>query len=385
MYTYQKVTNPSLLSRRSKRVCFTILALLGGMTVSFKGGAQERFIKELGDRYTRKAYFNSLAIGIVDGDSSKVYTFGQIRPDEPGKPTKDSYYEIGPLTNLFTCLMFQDLVSKGVLDPNDPANHYLPDSIKLAKKDGEPIRLRHLATHTSGLPRLDEDYFYQRSQDIFQLSQNPFESYGRSDLYAFLDEVIPFAKPGEKLRFSTMGIGLLGHILEKAADSSYQQLLARYTHEMGLSKTKTSLSKSTRKRYLLPGFNRRRREVPHWDFQVLAPSGAIKSTPFDMLKFLKLCVGESDNRLADVMRQTQQIRDSGSLKDIKNVKVGYGWFKGPQKVKGKTAFWHNGQTGGFSSFIAIVPEEQQGVVALANTNGGVGGVAFRALRLLRKE
>ena len=353
--------------------------------ISFQGLSQEQFIKEIGNRYTRKAYYNSVAIGVVNGDSSKIYTFGEIGPEMPGIPTKNSYYEIGSLTKLYTTLIFQDLAEEGKLDPHTPVKRFLPDSVNLTSKDSAPIRLHHLATHTSGLPRLDENYFYQRSQDIYRISQNPFKNYTKEDLYQFLNEVIPFAKPGEKLLFSNMGMGLLGHILEKVTDKSYKQLLSEYTDKMGLMDTKIQLKDTTRERYLLPGFNRRKREMPYWDFQVLAPVAALKSTPFDMLRFLKISMGKIKTPLTPVIQKAQNIRDSGNLKDMKNVKLGYGWFKGPRKIRGEEAYWHNGQTGGFSSFITFLPEQQQGVVVLANTNGGVAGVAYRVLKVLNKN
>lgn len=353
--------------------------------LSFQGFSQEQFIKEIGNRYTRKAYYNSVAIGVVNGDSSKIYTFGEIGPKIPGIPTKNNYFEIGSLTKLYTTLIFQDLVEKGKLDPNSPVQRFLPDSVNLSTKGPNPIRLRHLATHTSGLPRLDKDYFYERSQDIYRISQNPFKSYTKTNLYQFLDEVIPFAKPGEKLLFSNMGMGLLGHILEKVTDKSYKKLVGEYTDKMGLADTKINLKTSTRKRFLLPGFNRRKRKMPYWDFKVLAPVGALKSTPNDMLRFLKISMGTIETPLTPVVQKAQKIRDSGNLKDMKNVKVGFGWFKGPRQIRGDKAYWHNAQTGGFSSFIAFLPEQNQGVVVLANTNGGVAGVAFRVLKVLNKD
>ncbi len=350
---------------------------------SFQGFSQEQFIKEIGDRYTRKAYYNSVAIGVVNKDSSKVYTFGEIGPNMPGIPTKDNYFEIGSLTKLYTTLIFQDLVEKGKLDPNAPVQRFLPDSVNLSTKGPKPVQLHHLATHTSGLPRLDEDYFYKRSQDIYRISQNPFESYAKENLYQFLNEVIPFAEPGKKLLFSNMGMGLLGHILEKVTDKSYKKLLSEYTDKMGLANTKVNLKTSTRKQFLLPGFNRRKREMPYWDFKVLAPVGALKSTPSDMLRFLRISMGKIETPLTSVIQKAQKIRDSGNLKDMKNVNVGFGWFKGPRQIRGEKAYWHNAQTGGFSSFIAFLPEQERGVVVLANTNGGVAGVAFKVLKVLK--
>lgn len=367
----------------SLRLLITVCAL--GLFLPFRGQCQERFIRQIGNDYTDKKYFNALAVGVVKGDSANIYTFGQKRPDQPGQPTADSYFEIGTLTKVFTTAMFQDMVNQGQLDPKAPANHFLPDSIHLTSKGETPVQLRHLATHTAGLPRVDEEYFYERSRDIIRVSQNPYKNYTEAELYQFIDDVTPLAKPGEELRYSNVGMALLGNILERVTKVPYDSLTERYTEQMGLSRTKTHLASSIRERYLLPAYNRRQQKVPYWDFKAMAPIGALKSTPADMLRFLQISMGQLNTPMTPPVQQAQQVRDSGSLKQMKGIGVGYGWFQSSRTIRGEKITWHNGQSGGFSSFIAFLPEQEHGVVLLANTNGSLGKIAFQVLNVLNKK
>ncbi len=356
-----------------------------GLFFPFSTQSQERFIKQIGNDYTAKKNFNALMVGVVKGDSANIYTFGQKQPDQPGQPTADSYFEIGTLTKVFTTAMFQDMINKGQLDPEAPANHFLPDSIHLSSKGDTPVQLKHLATHTAGLPRVDEEYFYERSRDIIRVSQNPYKNYTEAKLYQFVDEVTLLAEPGEELRYSNVGMALLGNILERVTKVSYDSLAEQYTEQMGLSKTKIHLASSTRERYLLPAYNRRQQKVPYWDFKAMAPIGALKSTPSDMLRFLRISMGQINTPLTAPVQQAQRVRDSGSLKQMDGIGVGYGWFRSSRTIRDEQITWHNGQTGGFSSFMAFLPGQEHGVVLLANTNGGLGKIAFQVLKVLNKE
>lgn len=388
MSTFQKA---SLFNMTNTKSCRGIsIAVMVGFHCLLLGNpltnkAQEQFIKQIGEDYANRPYYNALVIGVVKGDSTSIHTFGKVRPKEPGKPNKNHYFEIGSLTKVFTTTIFQDLVNKGELDPQAPVNKFLPDNINLSAKGSDTIRLHHLATHTAGLPRVDKDYFYKRSKDIFKVGANPYKNYGKQKLYEFLDEVIPFAKPGEQLHYSNMGMALLGHIMELETGKPYDSLIAEYTSQIGLENTTVNLKRSVKKRNLLPAFNRRQREVPYWDFKVMEPMGALKSTPKDMLRFLQVSMGKVETPLTSIIKDARQVRDTGNLEHMDNVAVGYGWFQGPKTIRGEKATWHNGQTGGFSSFIAFLPEQEQGVVALANTNGGLGEIAFKTLEILNKD
>ena len=59
------------------------------------------------------------------------------------------------------------------------------------------------------------------------------------------------------------------------------------------------------------------------------------------------------------------------------MEIGLGWIVHDSK-EGRIV-WHNGGTGGYSSFIGFDPESQVGVVVLANTADSVDYLGFRLL------
>ncbi|MCQ6458514.1 serine hydrolase, partial [Vibrio parahaemolyticus] len=66
----------------------------------------------------------------------------------------DAVFEIGSVTKVFTALALARLTVAGTTDLDEPLAELLPRGAQVPSRDGTTITLRHLATHTSGLPRL---------------------------------------------------------------------------------------------------------------------------------------------------------------------------------------------------------------------------------------
>jgi CubicO group peptidase (beta-lactamase class C family) len=90
------------------------------------------------------------SVAIVDRDDL-VYAegFGSRDLESNAPATADTLYGIGSCTKSFTALAIAQLHEAGRLDLADPVASYVPH---LADVDGEPIMVRELLTHTSGMP-----------------------------------------------------------------------------------------------------------------------------------------------------------------------------------------------------------------------------------------
>src|SRR5918994_1271186 len=96
-----------------------------------------------------------LSIGIVyDQDLiwAKGYGFADLGRQVPATPATS--YRIASISKLFTATAIMQLRDAGKLRLDDPVGSRLPwFSIKKTYASGPPITVRHLITHTSGLPR----------------------------------------------------------------------------------------------------------------------------------------------------------------------------------------------------------------------------------------
>ena len=69
--------------------------------------------------------------------------------------------------------------------------------------------------------------------------------------------------------------------------------------------------------------------------------------------------------------------------DIQGTTVGMGWHIS-ETMWDRTIIWHNGGTGGYTSFMGFVPETNTGVVVLSNQANSVDGVAIEILKYVNR-
>ena len=120
------------------------------------------------------------AVGVIEGNRISVLGFGRVSKDSDAKPTGATIYEIGSITKVFTTCLLADLARDGVVALNDPISRHLPQGVRAPRSDNNEITLNHLATHTSGLPRLP--------QNLAPIEADPYASYDTEKLYAFLSD-----------------------------------------------------------------------------------------------------------------------------------------------------------------------------------------------------
>lgn len=196
-----------------------------------------------------------------------------------GPAGEGSRFETGSLTKTFTALLLAELAARGEVRYGDRADRYLPFRLP-----GPPLTLLHLATHTSGLPRLPPGLLTRAVRSGWL--GNPYAGFGEDDLLASLRRTPLRHSPGSRVHYSNFGGGLLGHVLARAAGGAggdYAALLAeRVTGPLGLTDTDCDPNRPQLKGHwhgrprpalLMPG---------------LTAAGAVRSSARDLLRVLTL-------------------------------------------------------------------------------------------------
>jgi CubicO group peptidase (beta-lactamase class C family) len=206
---------------------------------------------------------------------------------------------------------------------------------------------------------------------------NPYADYTVEQMYAFLSAYELKRDIGAEFEYSNLGAGLLGHVLARKAGTDYQTLVARtICAPLGMSDTGITLSADQQSR-LVPGHDATGKAVKNWDIPTLAGAGALRSTANDMLKFVAANAGLEKSELAPAMELSHAERHAAGSPVLG---VGLGWHI--LHRTGGAIVWHNGQTGGYHSFVAFDKAAKRGVVVLANFAGDVDaiGMEFMAPR-----
>lgn len=317
-----------------------------------------------------------LVAGLLDADGTRRIVVageaGNGRPLDGG-----TVFEIGSITKTFTGVLLAMMAARGEVALEDPVARYLPDSVTVPQRE-RAITLRDLATQSSGLPRMPDNF---APQDF----GNPYADYTVGRLYAFLAAHELRRAPGAAYEYSNLGMGLLGHALARRADTSYESLLiARVLGPLGMGDTRIALSGTMRQR-LAPGHDQAGRVVPNWDLPTLAGAGALRSTAHDMLTWLAAHLAPPDGVLGRAITTAQEPRAPGPGRH----RVALGWHV--RDAGDSAVVWHNGGTGGYHSFAALVPARGVAVVVLANSSAGIDDIGWAlldpgtALRVVRAE
>ncbi len=318
------------------------------------------------------------AIAVVQGDETHFFYFGTTNLGSPTPPGPQTLFEIGSITKVMTGTLLALAVGDGSVALDTKVGALLPEGIAAPSFKAREITLLDLATHTSALPRMPDNW---KPADILQ----PYVDYAEDKLYAFLSEYKLPRAPGATYDYSNYATALLGHVLAKKADTSYEKLLReRLLAPLGMSATHivstpaqmdTAAQGSTSVRSLIVRKNLDPRAM--WDFDVFQPAGAVRSNIEDMAKFLKASMSPPASPLGDAMRLAQQPH----FKVNDQLSVGLNWhiLSLPKKP---AITWHNGQTGGYHSFLGFDPKSRSGIVVLCNTDFDIDPAAIQILTIL---
>jgi CubicO group peptidase (beta-lactamase class C family) len=151
-----------------------------------------------------------LIVGVMDEWRSRLYGYGSTSLVSRGTPDVDTLFEIGSVGKVFTVLLLADMVQRGEAELEEPVRRLLPALVSVPRFANSDITLLQLATHTSGLPRMPDNF---RPRD----PANPYADYTIEQMYDFLSSYRLLRMPGAEYEYSNLGAGLLGHALELLA------------------------------------------------------------------------------------------------------------------------------------------------------------------------
>ena len=155
-------------------------------------------------------------------------------------------------------------------------------------------------------------------------------------------------------------MSLLGHLLELHSGLPYARLVdATICQPLGLADTTITLSTDQHHR-LIGGYSIYGQRVPNWDFLVMAPGGAFRSTVHDLLTFVEVHLTQPPDGLIPAFRRAHETHFTHTTFD-----VGLAWIV-QTRGENHVVHWHNGGTGGYVSFLGMDKRHHVGIVILSN-------------------
>ena len=313
-----------------------------------------------------------LSIAIVEKDRV-VYAKGfGFRDVENGlKATPSTLYGIGSITKSFTALAIMRLVEKGLLSLDDPVEKHLPGFD--IRPFGEPIRIEHLLSHTSGIPALAyaEAFISRVVED--EPAWSPIA--GCSDVLAFMRRAGEWveARPGEKFFYLNEGYVLLGCVVEKVSGVKYEEFVKKEILEplemkrSYFSKEEVEKDPDVATPYI---FDRERRWVrSRFPYGVTADGGLI-SNALDLTNYLAMCINRGVFKGREVfprnaIEEVERPRVRVPYEVFGGESYALGWRVTPNFL-GYRLISHGGSVLVYTAYVGYLPEVGVGVAVLQN-------------------
>lgn len=306
-----------------------------------------------------------VSIGIVyDQDLIWAKGYGHADLEKKIPATPSTAYRIASITKLFTATAILQLRDAGKLQLDDPvAKHldwfHLDDTFD----DSPVITIRHLLTHTSGLPR-ELNALYWDDMD--------FPEHG--EFVEMFQEASTILPRETELKYSNVGFNVLGEVVASVSGKPYPDYIKEYILEP-LGMTGTEVMPKENMPTLAKGYGFRRPGQPRlvelfFDKKSMAPSGNMASTVEDLARFISLQFREGRAGGAQILK-------GSTLREMHRVhwlrpswKSGWGLGWSVVNVDGQERITHGGSVPGYKTFISAVPADKFGVIVLTDAEDG---------------
>jgi CubicO group peptidase (beta-lactamase class C family) len=295
---------------------------------------------------------------------SKGYGLRDVSKSLPVTPK--TVFAIGSVTKSFTVASLGSLADEGKLDWDKPVREYLPGFRLYDRFATEQMTPRDLVTHRSGLPRHDSVWY-----------NSPLT---REQMVERLRHLEPSREFRTTYQYQNLMFVTAGYLAGKVAGSSWEDLVRqRLFAPLGMKSSNFAVADSQKAPdYALP-YRRVKDQVELTDFRVIdeiGPAGSINSNIEDMIRYVAMYLNQGRHEGAQILSSatvqqmtTPQIVIPGALRWKENGHQSYGMGLMVGSYQGRKLVQHGGNIDGFSALIAMLPQENAGLVVLTNMNG----------------
>jgi beta-lactamase class C len=294
------------------------------------------------EAFVRRSAVPQLNVGIWQNGGLYEASFGSDQQAEI------DVFETGSVGKTFTSTLLVVLAENNVVNLGDKVDKFRPD-LAFAKD----ITLLQLATHTAGLPN-------NPFTGIILNGEKALRNFSHADYSGFLTNIRKPLKTG-RVKYSNLGMALLGNILADHLNISYENAVKKHVlTPLGMTDTHISPNTYDINRVAM-GHSGKGKAVPHFLWSGMEPAGTWRSTTKDMMIFLKAHLGYSGEFWESLLAKTT----SPVFNDSRREHQGLAWQLSHNKEFGDFA-WHNGQTFGQKSMAVCAKASGSAIVILSN-------------------
>lgn len=297
--------------------------------------------------------------------------FGLANPETGREATTDTRYSICSISKLFTSVALMQQREAGRVRLDAPVADYLDwFNIEDVHSDDEPITVRGILTHSSGLPR-ESDYPYWTDPDY------PFPT--QAEIRERLGAQQTLYPASRYWQYSNLGLTLVGEIVEAVADQPYDAYMREHLLDpLGMEDTTTDMPLDLRGEQLAIGHTALKRDgtrdvVAPYQARGIAPAAGYASTVNDLARFaswqFRTLDGKGDGLLkAFSLREMQRVHWVDA-----DFEMTWGLGFSVRRDGDRTFARHGGGCPGYYTEFRLEPASKLGVIVLTSTIGSTPG------------
>ncbi|NND34521.1 MAG: beta-lactamase family protein [Saprospiraceae bacterium] len=280
------------------------------------------------------------------------------------KINAETVFNIGSISKTFVAMGILILAERGQLSLMDPVTRYFAfDHPEVVNE----ITIKHLLTHTSGLPDL-RDVQNNREFYLTARDQENFSPLLSCDQLNFI--------PGSQFQYSNPAYNGLALIIEQVTGRKWQEFIEENIFQksgMTHSKITDGPHPETGVAHAYVLQNNHFVESDYGEFPTFAAAGngGIWSSTIDLVRYYQALKAAKFLRDKSMLEEAQRPWYSANWSGSDHPFVGYGWWRGEKALFSGVTFakdmiFHTGSQGGFRGYYVNIPEEQILIVALFN-------------------
>ena len=324
----------------------------------------DAFIKEVMKEWN----VPGLAIGIVRSNEmiyAKGFGFRDVGKKLP--VTTNTLFAIGSTTKAFTCTLIGILDDDDKLDWDAPVRRYIPEFRLRDVHASELATARDLVTHRTGLPRHDAVWYNNNSISRREIVRR----------LAHLEGGHTFR---QKFQYNNLMYVAAGHLIETVTGKTWEEnTRERIFIPLGMTNSNFSVRDSQKAAdFALPYKEKddAPARIPFRNIDLVGPAGSINSSIHDMLPWLRLNLNKGKHgerrivnaaTLADIHSPQMATGAAVERPEVSQGTYCLGWVIAA--IRGHRTLVHGGGIDGFTTQVAILPDDGLGVVIFANMNG----------------
>jgi D-alanyl-D-alanine carboxypeptidase len=259
-----------------------------------------------------------------------------------------------------TALAIMQLAEQGKLSIDSSIAAYI-DNVPESHRS---IKVRHLLSHTSGIPELHLNFtrLYAVSLLKYTVKDQLADLYGQKLLFP----------PGEGFQYSNGGYFLLSVIVSKVSGTAFESYMQKNIFDKALMKNTRFIHADSIIANRAQVYTKRNGTVVRWSLEMLHSLesngfGGLMSTTSDLAQlYLAMMDGKIVQKNTLELMMQPEVYKNKKASDLKNTsEIGLGWFV--REINGKNCITHSGHTG---TVAVVCPDKNFALVLLSNMSLG---------------